>query len=567
MIPSVELNARRRWHAIIGVTVIVSTIQTLLVWALCSSMAASSASSGVVIGGDGNGSVAMARTPLKASGGVGATSLAATSIKLGGNPFANLSVMAGSPNGTVTGNIGDTIWDTSTPAFWQCQGGTVWTAGITGTGTQFNVPVFSTASSLINSSRTDNGTTVTETLPVQETSTTQLVERQRFSGQEWLAPSTTSTNGVSEILFINSTGDRRLMLYDSASGFTQANNIYGLVFDTGASTGPGIETFSTDGTGTTSLNIQKNSNGNVQFGIGQIFYDTSGDLYMSGGSGINYSYTTNGVATGHINQNGYQNGTTQFRNLEIDNGENAAACTFTGSTKVLNCIGGYQINGTAFNATGELIDVQQFTTTGTYTPTTGTNSVIVEEVGGGGGGGGALGAASSAAVGGGGASGVYLKIYLTGVTSGGTATVGTGGAGGTAGNNAGSNGTVSSIVINSTTYTAEFGNGGSGGPSAGANFSATIGGAPNAGSTTGTAVVATAGGGGSLGVVSEGLSVAIGGAGGSNPLGYGGASIGFSAAGRNGSGYGAGGGGAAVTTSSAAGGNGTNGIILVYEYH
>lgn len=38
----------------------------------------------------------------------------------------NLSVMAGSPNGTVSGTAGDLVVDISSPALWQCQGTTTW---------------------------------------------------------------------------------------------------------------------------------------------------------------------------------------------------------------------------------------------------------------------------------------------------------------------------------------------------------------------------------------------------------------------------------------------------------
>lgn len=87
--------------------------------------------------------------------------LVANSIKLG--PSANpvlFSVRAGSPNGVVAGNAGDAIWDTSTPALWQCQGGTVWTQ-ISGSipATTHLLQGTGTAGSAQATNETDNGTT------------------------------------------------------------------------------------------------------------------------------------------------------------------------------------------------------------------------------------------------------------------------------------------------------------------------------------------------------------------------------------------------------------------------
>jgi hypothetical protein len=68
--------------------------------------------------------------------------LVADTIKLGAlSPATLFSTNSGNPNGSVTGNKGDMIWDPTTPAIWLCQGGTVWTTfgtgTVTGTGTPF----------------------------------------------------------------------------------------------------------------------------------------------------------------------------------------------------------------------------------------------------------------------------------------------------------------------------------------------------------------------------------------------------------------------------------------------
>lgn len=93
---------------------------------------------------------------------------------------------------------------------------------------------------------------------------------------------------------------------------------------------------------------------------------------------------------------------------------------------------------------GRLLNVQVFSASGTYTPTPGTRSVIVEMVGGGGGSGGvpATGAGQGA-LSGTGASGSYAKGRFTTGFSGVAVTVGAGGAAGVANGNGGNGGTSS----------------------------------------------------------------------------------------------------------------------------
>ena len=83
---------------------------------------------------------------------------------------------------------------------------------------------------------------------------------------------------------------------------------------------------------------------------------------------------------------------------------------------------------------GRLINVQSFTASGTYIPTKGTRSIIVEVLGGGGGGGGASSnSTTTVGLGGGGGGGGYAKSYLTDVPTSQAVTVGIGGAPYTAG--------------------------------------------------------------------------------------------------------------------------------------
>lgn len=215
-------------------------------------------------------------------------------------------------------------------------------------------------------------------------------------------------------------------------------------------------------------------------------------------------------------------------------------------------------------AVGRLLNIQVFTTSGTYTPTPGTTSIEVEMVGGGGGSGGCAATSSTQASGSaGGSSGSYGRGRFTAGFGGGLAvTIGAGGGGGAAGaNNGGSGGTTSLGSLMSCP---------------GGSF--TVGGAAvtppiimsaqsgTSGAPTGANVVAVPGqaGGNAFAMTTTSLQ---GGAGGSNPLGTGGWAA--TATGRTSpSGYGAGGGGAVALSSTAAqaGASGAPGIVIIREY-
>jgi hypothetical protein len=97
-------------------------------------------------------------------------------------------------------------------------------------------------------------------------------------------------------------------------------------------------------------------------------------------------------------------------------------------------------------AVGRLIGVQVFTSSGTYTPSAGTTSVVIEVLGAGASGGAtAATAAGQCAAGGGGGAGAYGKSRLTTGFSGVAVTVGLGGAAPAAGANSGNNGGSSSF--------------------------------------------------------------------------------------------------------------------------
>jgi hypothetical protein len=210
------------------------------------------------------------------------------------------------------------------------------------------------------------------------------------------------------------------------------------------------------------------------------------------------------------------------------------------------------------------IGQQVFTSSGTYTPTTGTKAVRVRMVGGGGGGGGAGGGASARCAGGGGSSGVYWEKWIAPGASitGGAVTIGSGGAGGTSGGGTGGNGDDTSVVIQATTYTAKGGTGNTGLASSGDAYTYAVG--PQTGSTAGYDFIA--GSPGTAGMCQAGGTLVVAGVGGSNPFGIGGATPSDSV-GTAGVGYGAGGGGGNHNgTTDRAGGAGTAGLVIIDEY-
>lgn len=222
------------------------------------------------------------------------------------------------------------------------------------------------------------------------------------------------------------------------------------------------------------------------------------------------------------------------------------------------------VTGTLTGIPGRLLAVRQLSGSGTYTPTTGTNSILVYVTGGGGGGGStAACSASQTAMGAGGASGATAISYLTSAFSGVSYSVGALGAGAGAGGSAGSTGGTSTF----STISAAGGPGGAAG-AATANTSNYF------AQTTGA--VATASGGNLLNLSGSsshyGLSLAgtfISGSG--NPSVWGGGGRGVvnnNSAGNAATNPGSGGGGAGTGTSGAAqaGGNGAAGTIIIYEY-
>ncbi|MFS2112231.1 hypothetical protein ACCC88_21255 [Sphingomonas sp. Sphisp140] len=210
---------------------------------------------------------------------------------------------------------------------------------------------------------------------------------------------------------------------------------------------------------------------------------------------------------------------------------------------------------------GGLIGIQTFTSSGTYTPSAGTASVVVELVGGGGAGGGsAATSGAQGAAGSGGSSGSYARARFTTGFAGVAVTVGTGGAPTSAASlgNAGSASSFGALV------TAPGGLGGN--PGFATTPGVIVGGTTPGPISTGGNLMNTAGNPGHHGFVLT-TGMVVGGNGGGSVFG-GGGNGGGNGAGLNGLAPGAAGGGASGIAASAArnSGAGANGLVIVYEY-
>ncbi|MCJ5013150.1 phage tail protein [Klebsiella sp. 104055] len=220
--------------------------------------------------------------------------------------------------------------------------------------------------------------------------------------------------------------------------------------------------------------------------------------------------------------------------------------------------------GDASGYVGRLLNVQVFYNSGIYTATTGTKKVIVEMVGGGAGSAGSRAAGSGqVAIGGAGGAGSYAKGSFTQNFNGVQVTVGAKGAGGTVSGPYASDGGTSSF--GSLISAAGGAAGQPAGPSSSFPFS-TVAAVVSAGAN-GANIIGTPGQGASASVVVN-ASVVIESPGGSSQFGAGGFITAFNAKGVNGSGYGAGGGPSKVNSGGAAvaGGDGSQGLVIVWEY-
>jgi len=249
-------------------------------------------------------------------------------------------------------------------------------------------------------------------------------------------------------------------------------------------------------------------------------------------------------------------------------------------TGIVSVVSGLTPTG-ALTPTGgitNLIRTQVFTASGTYTPATNATKAIVHVVGAGGGGGGTAGTASgeAAAAGGGGGGSVIISDVID--VSGGsyTSTITIGAAGVGANDTDGTAGGDTTYADGTITLTAGGGNGGTRQADT-AIFKNAAGGSGSANTVTGhTPIVNTKGEGGYTGLTFADADVSnmiISGAGGNAyPYGSGGVERQRTASGSaNGvaaDGYGGGGSGSVShsTTGAKAGGDGTDGVVIVFEY-
>lgn len=210
---------------------------------------------------------------------------------------------------------------------------------------------------------------------------------------------------------------------------------------------------------------------------------------------------------------------------------------------------------------GRLINVQTFTASGKYTPTVGTNSVVVEVQGAGGGAGGIGGAGSSTvAIGNGGGGGGYAKSRLTSGFSGVSVIVGNGGSGGNLAPTNGTAGGMSSFGSITATggggglgqaqVTPPFGATGTGGGVASGGNISNIRGMPSSHAYALSTTSVAAGHGGSSFLGTGGFSSAVNGYAGTDGYLYGGG----------------GGGGYRFNGAGFAGGAGANGVVIIWEY-
>ena len=208
-------------------------------------------------------------------------------------------------------------------------------------------------------------------------------------------------------------------------------------------------------------------------------------------------------------------------------------------------------------ASGSLLRVTVFTSSGTWTKGAGTNYIKVRGVGGGGGGAGGRNSVAADNGGGGGAGGYAEKFINTSGVSTVAVTIGSGGSGGAA-NNPGSTG-------GATTFGAYF----TCNPGSGGQTSALTTNAGGAGGTSTGGDLNVIGGGGNAGGTAN--RSAPSGLGGSSAFGGGGSGVVADQAGSNGQngnayGSGASGGTGHFSSTGGTGGTGASGVVIVEEY-
>ncbi len=300
-----------------------------------------------------------------------------------------------------------------------------------------------------------------------------------------------------------------------------------------------------------------NYSANVPFAnLGQV-------LFQNTGKG---SVNTNG-ATLVIGCNGGESITIPASGVVTVNNSTASTSTTTGALVVTGGLGvGGAVHASSFTGNGQnltgiqgrLLGVRVFTSSGTYTPTPGTNQIIVECVGGGGGGGGnSATGAGQCSVPNAGNGGAYCKSLITSGFSGVSYVVGAGGTGGTAGAGTGADG-------GSTTFMTMTAEGGGGGQGSGVTSTGSIvfsNGTALIATATGGNIINSCGGGSVHGIYTSGVVAQP--RAGNSVVGIAYPSYAVSLSGKGCGGY------ANInspSSSAGAGGAGSGGVIIIHEY-
>jgi hypothetical protein len=290
--------------------------------------------------------------------------------------------------------------------------------------------------------------------------------------------------------------------------------------------------------------------------------------YIAGIQGVsvsNLNIVTINTSTGQLGSQAATNvGTITQYDVLVGDASGAIASVGPGTSGQLLVSGGNAANPSYKSFS---VNIQTFTGSGTYTPTSGMVACLIEAVGNGGGGGGTANTSSSfIAIGGGGGGGGYSRKFASASTIGSskTVTIGATGSGGASGNNNGTSGgdvSVGSICI---------GKGGTGG-TGNSGSSTPAGGAGGVAGTGDFSVPGQLGGNGGNSALIPTIFQLIVGIGGAAGLGFGfpgGPTTTQPQTGVAGKNYGAGGGGGCSYNAdgAAAGGAGATGIVVITEY-
>lgn len=382
-------------------------------------------------------------------------------------------------------------------------------------------------------------------------------------GTQWLrsynipAQVLKDTNSNNELSFTTTTG--AVNYFNIANAATSTNPTFSA---TGSDTNIGINV-NVKGTGTLAITGNTAVTGNVT---------VTGTTVVTGASTFNGGTTTfNGKTSGQAVLTLQGNTTNNTNTVSIQPPSNIAASSIITLPNGVGTLGqGLITDGTGAlsfaNIAIKSVNVQTFSSSGTYTPTSGMLFSIAEVLGAGGGSGGMAGTSNTGGAGGGGAGGWASALY-TASQIGASQAVTIGAAGGAASsgaNNGGSGGTTSLGSLLSATG----GAGGTGGTTSATSGNTVSGGAGGTGTVSSGITIGTqAGQPGSPSVSFGATAAGWGGNGGSSRYGGGGlGAMNSSAVGAAGSGHGAGGGGSFDSGAAQAGAAGSGGYIVIHEF-